>query len=149
MDIFQKTDHDSRSYVRILQVLKEQADALEEGQCQQILVDLFRDSCSSGLVYQATVWNVVNLATVETLQSLFNLPPATARSIAQLRDVHMRHDNRVVSWEGEPPVALVVANLPSQWSRLARQEAKESREKKQRHQSRMQQAKANSPTILS
>jgi hypothetical protein len=110
---FRRGERNARTYVLLLKVLRQQVPALDQDH-RDVIEGLVKACCSSGMLTQDLIWRAVELLNAESLQRLFGLSYQYASLIVQMRDADLDLDT--MSWKGVPPSALLVRNLPQEWS---------------------------------
>jgi hypothetical protein len=113
VDTFRRGERNARTYVLLLKVLRQQVPALDQDH-RDVIEGLVKACCSSGMLTQDLIWRAVELLNAESLQRLFGLSYQYASLIVQMRDADLDLDT--MSWKGVPPSALLVRNLPQEWS---------------------------------
>jgi hypothetical protein len=109
---FQKCRQNSRSYTLTVQVIRNQVQELNDSH-RAVIEDLFRKCCLTGLLSQDMVLQVVATATTpEPLQRLFGLSYQLAQLIIQSH----QQDPKAFAREDRIPQALLIQNLPQEWS---------------------------------
>jgi hypothetical protein len=111
VDTFHKSRRNSRSYVLMANVIKEQVlyapsnainihdDNNDKNNSNEdeatksmheayikVLIELFQECCHSGMLSQEMIWHVVDVATITSLQDLFGLTYQYAELAIQMRD---------------------------------------------------------------
>jgi hypothetical protein len=113
IDTFRRGERNARTYVLLLKVLRQQVPTLDQDH-RDVIEGLVKACCSSGMLTQDLIWRAVELLNAESLQRLFGLSYQYASLIVQMRDADLDLDT--MSWKGVPPSALLVRNLPQEWS---------------------------------
>lgn len=113
VDTFRRAERNARTYVLLLKVLRQQVPTLDQDH-RDVIEGLVKACCSSGMLTQDLIWRAVELLNAESLQRLFGLSYQYASLIVQMRDGDL--DLETMSWKGMPPSALLVKNLPQEWS---------------------------------
>lgn len=113
IEIFRRGERNARTYVLLLKVLKEHVPTLDQDH-RDVIEGLVKGCCSSGMLTQDLIWRAVELLNAESLQRLFGLSYQYASLIIQMRDADLDLDT--MTWRGVPPSALLVRNLPQEWS---------------------------------
>ena len=91
----------------------------------EVVEGLFDECCANGLLTQEVVWQVVAILPLKSLKRLFGLSHDFAQTIINVRDdelsaVEGYYDKTVrLRWNNNPPKALLIDRLPSEWSREA------------------------------
>lgn len=117
VDTFGRSQHNARSYVLMSQVIKRQVgDGFNEAHALlESIESLFHNCCAAGMLSQDMIWEVLEVATTETLQKLFGVSHQYATGIVQVRDGQLGKSHSGLVWEGKLPNALRCENLPHSW----------------------------------
>ena len=114
---FRRMKRNARSYVLMIQVLRAQMESLDEDHVE-IVEGLFRECCAEGKLTQDLVWLVADIMTPEAIQRLFGVSHQCATSFEFLFFFLSKGAQPQIRWNGSPPSALLIENLPSEWSRI-------------------------------
>lgn len=124
IDTFRSGKRNARSFYLIIEVLRTQVLNMDE-QHIEVVEGLFDECCANGLLTQEMVWQVVSILPLKSLKRLFGLSHDFAQTIINVRDEELRavegdYDKTVrLRWNRNPPKALLIDRLPSDWSREA------------------------------
>lgn len=116
IDTFKICERNARSYFLMIRVLCEQAKELDKAH-MEVIEGLFHECCSAGYLTEELVSLVANIATPHALQKLFGLSYHQASAFVQLRNT----EEGTLRWNGRLPSALLIENLPQEWSRIGSQ----------------------------
>jgi len=103
--------HNARTFVLAAKVLREQVPELQAEHLSTI-EDLFRKASSCGMLTQELISEVVEVARPETLQKLFGISYQYAHLIVQERSKPAGES----ALYSRTPNALLIENLPQEWS---------------------------------
>lgn len=124
IDVFRHGKRNARSFYLMIEVLRMQVSNLDE-QHIEVVEGLFDECCANGFLTQEMVWQVVDILPLKSLRRLFGLSHDFAQTIINVRDDELNaiegdYDKTVsLRWNRNPPKALLLDRLPSDWSREA------------------------------
>lgn len=113
LDIFSRCQRNARTYVLMIQLFLAQVGNLDDQHLEAVEV-LFRDCCARGMLTQEMIWHVVEVVSVDSIQKLFGVSYQYADFIVKNRREHL-NIGRDIGWQGGPPTALLLKNLPEAW----------------------------------
>lgn len=115
LDTFRRSKRNSRTFVVLMKALRTQIPTFDEKHLQ-LVEELFRECCSSGMVHQDLVWQVASIANESMLHRLFGVPYQYANFVVQSRNNRSGVTTEGEMWNANPPTMLLIQNLPSEWS---------------------------------
>jgi hypothetical protein len=114
VDTFRRSQHNARTFVLMAQAIKKQVRDLDDTYID-LIEDLFRDCCGAGMLTQDMIWEVVEVASADSLQRLFGVSHQYATGIVQVRDGQLGATSVGLQWRGALPNALQCEKLPITW----------------------------------
>lgn len=115
MEAFVRSDRNSRTYVALMKVIKVHVNEVDNEHVA-FLEESFEDCCARGHLSQEFVWRLVDLLPGPSVEKLFNLTYQVAQSIVEKRQDRLAISWKTAEWRGSTPGALLVENLPPEWS---------------------------------
>lgn len=109
---FQRCNRNARTYTLTVQVLHAQVETLDEEHLK-VIEDLCKQCCASGMLTQDMISMVAATLSAEALQRLFGLSFHMAQLLVDARATASSSSSSSV------PSALLVGNLPQEWSSKA------------------------------
>ena len=115
VETFGRSRRNARTFVLMAQVIKRQVRDLDENHIQSI-ESLFQECCNAGMLTQDMIWEVIEVATVESLQKLFGVSRQYADGIMKVRNGQLINTTgSSLNWKGTLPNGLQCRNLPHSW----------------------------------
>ncbi|GKZ01161.1 hypothetical protein MPSEU_001067500 [Mayamaea pseudoterrestris] len=111
---FRRSKRNARTFVLMAQAVKRQVRDLDEGH-RELVEGLFRECCGAGMLSQDMIWEVVEIASADSLQALFGVSHQYASGVVQVRDGKLGCIGAGLRWKGALPNALRCENLPLSW----------------------------------
>jgi hypothetical protein len=108
MSTIGRAKFNARTFVLAAQVLRTQVGPELDVPNLEAMEDLFRKACTCGMLTQDLITHVADVARPETLQRLFSISNAFAELLVSERN-KPQHNASI-------PNALLVSNLPHEWS---------------------------------
>jgi hypothetical protein len=115
VETFGVSTRNARSFTLMVQVIKRQVRDLDETHLQSI-DDLFQECCSAGMLTQDMIWEIIEVASAESLRRLFGISHQYAEGIVKVRQGQLdKTGSELEEWRGNLPHALHCKNLPRSW----------------------------------
>jgi hypothetical protein len=111
---FGRSKRNARTFVLMAQAIKKQVRDLDQNH-RELLENLFQECCSAGMLTQDMIWEIVDIASADSLQKLFGVSHQYATGIVQVRDGQLGCSDALLQWRRAFPNALQCDNLPYTW----------------------------------